>query len=410
MKLTDRAITAPVPAGKADHIAFDSRVPGFGLRSRGDARTWIFQYKIAGHTRRMVIGKATAIKAEKALGIARGLYQRVMDGGDPKNEREIRRAEAANTLGPLVERYLETKKGDLRPRSLAEVKRHLEEHAKPLHKLPVNSITQAVAADRLNDVAKDSGVVAANRMRSSLSAMFVWAMKQGYAERNPVIGTTTRKEKSRERVLNDAELKAIWNGLDGDQYGAIIKLLILTGQRANEIAGLRCSEIDFERNLITLAAERTKNARVHQLPMSAEVREILEARAKQQAQENEKKDENDRDLVFGYREGPFSGWSKAKAALDERLGKALAKPLAHWVPHDLRRTVATRMADLGVQPHVIEAVLNHVSGHKAGVAGIYNRSLYSAEKAAALALWADHVMAVIEGRKSKVVPLQRTGG
>jgi hypothetical protein len=170
MKLTDRSIAAPIPAGKADHIVFDSRVPGFGLRSRGDARTWIFQYKITGHTRRMVIGKATAIKAEKALAVARGLYQRVMDGGDPKNERELRRAEAANTLGPLIDRYLETKKGELRPRSLAEVQRHLEDHAKPLHKLPVNSITQAVVADRLNDVAKDSGVVAANRMRSSLSA------------------------------------------------------------------------------------------------------------------------------------------------------------------------------------------------------------------------------------------------
>src|SRR5262249_22389314 len=197
MKLTDRAITAPVPAGKADHIAFGSRVPGFGLRSRGDARTWIFQYKIAGHTRRMVIGKATAIKAEKALGVARGLYQRVMDGGDPKNERELRRAEAANTLGPLVERYLETKKGELRPRSLAEVERNLNgDHAKALRKLPVNSITQAVVADRLSDVAKHSGVVAANRMRSSLSAMFVWAMQHGYAERNPVIGTPTRKENS----------------------------------------------------------------------------------------------------------------------------------------------------------------------------------------------------------------------
>jgi integrase len=108
--------------------------------------------------------------------------------------------------------------------------------------------------------------------------------------------------------------------------------------------------------------------------------------------------------VFGYGDGPFSGWSKAKAALDERLAGKLK---SHWVAHDLRRTVATRMADLGVQPHVIEAALNHVSGHKAGVAGIYNRSLYSAEKAAALALWAEHVTAVVEDRNSNVVPLQQ---
>jgi integrase len=229
-------------------------------------------------------------------------------------------------------------------------------------------------------------------------------MQRGYADRNPVVGTPTRKEKSRDRVLSDAELKVIWKGLDADQYGAIIKLLMLTGQRANEIAGLRWSEIDFDRDMIVLPAERTKNSRVHQLPMSSTVREIVEARAKEQEGENEKRNEKGRDLVFGYGDGPFSGWSKAKTTLDERLAGKLK---SHWVPHDLRRTVATRMADLGIQPHVIEAVLNHVSGHKAGVAGIYNRSLYSSEKAAALAQWADHVTALIEGRKSNVVPLQQ---
>lgn len=172
MKLTDKAVARPIPAGKTDHIEFDDRVPGFGLRSRGKARTWIFQYKLAGHTRRMVIGKATAIKAEKALAVARGHYQAVMHRGDPKNDRAQRKADAANTLGPLVQRYLEIKKDELRPRSLVEVTRHLEGHAKRLHNLPVGSITQAAAADRLNDIAKESGAVAANRVRSSLSAMF----------------------------------------------------------------------------------------------------------------------------------------------------------------------------------------------------------------------------------------------
>lgn len=213
-----------------------------------------------------------------------------------------------------------------------------------------------------------------------------------------MVGAPRRKEKSRDRVLDDAELKTIWGGLDDDQYGAIIKLLVLTGQRANEIAGLRWPEIDFERGLIVLPAERTKNARVHQVPISDAVRDLLKAR--------EEDRDRKRDLVFGYR-GPFSRWTYSKAALDKKL---VGKVTAHWVPHDLRRTVATRMADLGVQPHVIEALLNHVSGHQAGVAGIYNRSLYTAEKADALALWADHVTAVVEGRRSKVIPLQRTAG
>jgi integrase len=399
MKLTDKAVALSIPAGKSDHIEFDDRVPGFGLRARGKARTWIFQYKLAGHTRRMVIGKATAIKAEKALAVARAHYQAVMHGGDPKNDREQRKADAANTLGPLVERYLAVKKDELRPRSLVEVTRHLLSNAKKLHNLPVGSITQEAVADRLNDIAKESGAVTANRVRSSLSALFTWAMKRGYAVSNPVLGAPKRKEKSRDRVLDDAELKTIWSGLDDDEYGTIIRLLLLTGQRANEIAALRWSEIDFERDLIVLPAERTKNARVHQVPMSVAVRDLLKAR--------EEDRDPKRDLLFGYRNSPFARWSHAKTTLDEKLSGKLT---VHWVPHDLRRTVATRMADLGVQPHVIEATLNHVSGFRSGVAGVYNRSLYTAEKAAALALWACHVTAVVEGRRSNVVPLQRTAG
>ena len=113
-------------------------------------------------------------------------------------------------------------------------------------------------------------------------------------------------------------------------------------------------------------------------------------------------DAEGRDLVFGYGAGPFSGWSQSKAALDAAIGNKIA---VRWTPHDLRRSFATRLADLGVQPHVIEAALNHVSGRPA-VAGIYNRSLYAAEKAKALDLWADHIAAVLAGRKSKVVPLR----
>jgi integrase len=101
----------------------------------------------------------------------------------------------------------------------------------------------------------------------------------------------------------------------------------------------------------------------------------------------------EREPVFGRRSGPFWGWSAAKTALDARTG-----PLKHWTLHDLRRTAATDMADIGIQPHIIEAVLNHVSGHKGGVAGIYNRSAYTAEKAQALARWDEHLRGVVRGR------------
>jgi integrase len=394
MKLTEKTVNLPLPAGKTDHLVFDDMIPGFGLRLReGGSKSWIFQYKLGGKQRRMVLGRATAIKAEKARKIAEQYHAQVGRGQDPAGEKAVRKVQAANTLDELVRRYLEVKKDELRPRSYAEVARHLEVYAKPLHRLPVTSVDRTAVKDRLDQVAKDSGAVTANRMRASMSAMFRWAMTEEPSTANPVISTRKREEKSRDRVLSDAELEVIWNTVDDDHYGTIIRVLMLTGQRANEIAGLRWSEIDFDRGVILLPAERTKNGRAHQLPMAGTVREILEAQPKTEG----------RDLVFGYGAGPFSGWSQSKAALDAAIGDKIA---VRWTPHDLRRTWATRMADLGVQPHVIEAALNHVSGHRAGVAGIYNRSLYAAEKAKAFDLWADHIAAVLDGRKSKVVPLR----
>jgi integrase len=166
-----------------------------------------------------------------------------------------------------------------------------------------------------------------------------------------------------------------------------VRLLILTGQRREEIGGLRWSEFKTDNALITLPGERTKNHRQHDVPLSPTALVAIEATPRRR----------ERDLIFGEGEGPFQGWSRAKAALDKRIAK-----LAHengtagpWRMHDIRRTVATRMADLGVQPHIVEAVLNHVSGHKAGVAGIYNRSVYTAEKRAAMEVWTNHVLKII---------------
>src|SRR5262249_19714492 len=114
-----------------------------------------------------------------------------------------------------------------------------------------------------------------------------------------------------------------------------------------------------------------------------------------------------RDLIFGTGENGFSGWSQATAALEGRIAEKHGAPLPHWTPHDLRRTAATGMADIGVQPHVIEALLHHVSGPKARVAGIYNRASYEREKAQALDMWGDHLLAIVRGRKSKVVALRK---
>ena len=179
-----------------------------------------------------------------------------------------------------------------------------------------------------------------------------------------------------------------------DDYSAIVRLLMLTGCRAEEIAGLSWNEVAGDK--ITLPGLRTKNSRDHVVPLAGPARSILAARPKML----------DCEFVFGRgKDRGFTGWSSCKMLLDDRL-KANGTKVAHWTNHDLRRTAATSMAELGIAPHVIEAVLNHVSGHKAGVAGIYNRASYENEKRAALTLWADRLLEIVEGKVRKVMPLR----
>jgi integrase len=248
-----------------------------------------------------------------------------------------------------------------------------------------------IIADRLGSIEKNSGAVTANRARATMSAMFGWGMREGLVFVNPVANTNKRTERPRDRVLKDPELRLVWQALNGGQYATIIKLLMLTAQRVNEIAGLRWSEIDFDHGVISLPAQRTKNARPHDIPMAPTLRALLEAQPKIDG----------RDLVFGKPGGgPFSGLSRCKERLDARITELNnGAPLAPWVHHDLRRSAATGMADIGIQPHIIEAVLNHVSGHKGGIAGIYNLATYNTEKKQALARWDEHLRAVVCGAR-----------
>jgi len=424
MKLSVKTTGAlKLSAGKQDEIVFDDVIPGFGLRLReGGSRTFVFQYKLGAKQRRMVLGKANASTFDAARKSAKKHYARVQLGEDPASDKAEKKAKAAHTFDAVVPLFTEwqqtrTRKNGsvgLKPRSLVEIERHLLSHAKPLHKLQVANIKRADIATCIATVAKSGGEVTANRVRSSLSSLFSWAMTEGLVEANPVIGTRRNEEKERERVLSPNELSLIWKALLDDQYGAIVKLLMLTGQRKGEIAGLQWPELRDD--MIVLPPERTKNHREHIIPLSVPARAILDAQPKRATADGKM-----RELIFGFGEGPFSGWSGCKEDLDKRIAETNGKPIAEWVLHDLRRTVATRMADLGIQPHVIEAVLNHTSGvqlviegvlnhttgHKAGVAGIYNRSTYEREKRIALELWADDLLAIVEGRESKVTALRR---
>jgi integrase len=376
MRLTTTSIgTLKLDAGVADKIVFDADVPGFGIRIRASgARTWIYQYKLGGRTRRLVLGQVSAIKLAKARDIAADLHAKVRLGGDPASEKRENVRQANNTFGVLVERFLDQYRA--RPRTVAEVQRYLRRYASPLHPAPLGAISLRDIADLLAKVDKATGPATANRMRASLSACFSWGMREGLATANPVINTNKREERTRDRVLSNDELRRVWNAAGDDAFGTIVKLLILTGQRRNEIGELSWSEIDFTNAVVNLPSERTKNKRPHIVPLANTARSLLGSWPRTG------------DKVFG----DFASWSYAKRGLDARGG------VTSWTLHDLRRTTATGMAELGIGPHIVEAVINHVSGHKGGVAGIYNRSSYAAEKAAALARWDAHVSSTVGTR------------
>ena len=367
---------------------WDSEVKGFGARRQVDGVFYYLRYRVGGAQRVKSIGRhGSPWTPDTARSMAKEKLGKVATGADPfAEEAKVRTAE---TLGGELTRYLSRKRAAMKPRAFAEVERHLMNHAKPLHRLRLGEIDRRSVALRLAEIEEASGPIARNRVRSSLSAFFAWAVTEGFIETNPVTGTAKAEEGGgRERVLSPAELAEIWAALENDQFGDIVRLLVLTGQRREEIGGLRWSEIDFERGLIVLPPARTKNKRLHEIPLSPLAQAILKRQPRR------------RDLIFGIGKGGFSGWSDCKARLDQRVltarqeTKAKAKPLADWRLHDLRRTAATQMAELGVLPHIIEAILNHVSGHRAGVAGIYNRARYEGEMREALERWEHYVEVV----------------
>ncbi len=370
-----------VPPGKSSIILWDAALPGFGVRiNAGGTRSFVAQYRnAAGLTKRIRLGRYDAMPIDDARRLARSTLAKAVTGIDPAEEKAKAKARSAVTLGSMADAYLAACENRLKPRTHREVARHLRTHWAPLRDRHISRIVRADVAAVLREIASGRGPIAANRARASLSACYTWALGEGMAETNPVNGTNkAADDPERDHVLTDAELAAVWKACGDDDHGRIVRLLILTGQRRIEVGDMARSEISVA--LWHIPGSRTKNRRPHDVPLSALTLDVL---AGAPAREG-------RDLVFGTRAGGFSGWSKAKRELDARIAAsgAIVRP---WRLHDLRRTAATGMANLGILPHVIEAVLNHVSGHRAGVAGIYNRATYANEKRAALDAWAVHI-------------------
>jgi integrase len=407
VRLTDRsAVTLVLPAGKTDDVFWDVELPGFGCRVRSGgkrvARSWLAQYRANGQQHRESLGDIRRVKIEDARRAARKIFAQVELGIDPSAEKAKARTAAAAatlTLGAVADRYLVIKQPMLRPNTYAQTVSYLTDHWRQLRDRPLADIKRAEVAAQLQDLAKNRGQIAAARARGQLSALFTWAMREGLVEHNPVANTNSPDAgvKPRDRVLSSDELKAIWAACLDDDFSRILRLLILTGCRRDEIGDLEWSEIDFDdTGTLTIPGKRIKNGRTLQLKLPAVALDILRAVPRRDGFVH----------LFGKPGKGFTSWSNGMRLFQARM-VAAGTSLPHWTLHDLRRSTATHMAELGIQPHVIEALLNHVSGHKRGVAGIYNRASYTRETAAALQLWAEHLTAVIEGRKRKIVPMKR---
>jgi integrase len=236
-------------------------------------------------------------------------------------------------------------------------------------------------------------------MLSCLSKMFSWLVQHRRVSQNPC-KDVHRPEAStaRDRVLIDAEIVKFWRATDAErkELSALLKLLLLTGCRLNEVAGMTRTELSDDGATWNIPGSRTKNKRPHVVPLAHLARELLNS---------VKPIAGEAGLVFTTTgRSPVSGWSKIKRRLDE------AMKIPPWRLHDLRRTTATGMAEIGIAPHIVEAALNHISGAKAGVAGTYNRAAYAEEKRAALERWALHVQGLVSERPANVVKMRKATG
>lgn len=392
MKLNKSAVERlALPAGKTDFIAWDDAMPGFGVRVReGGRKSYVVQYRVGHQQRRAKIGDVRKIDLEAARRAAKRMLGAVALDRDPAAEKAAAKAKARHTMAAILPRFLERQRARVRPRSMPAIELHMKRWA-PLHSIPMHLITRRDVAARLGEIESEFGPNPARGARVALSAFFAWAMREGLCEANPVIATNNLPPvKARERVLSDAELVAIWHGCEGlGDFGSIVRLLMLTGCRRDEIAELRWSEVDGD--TLRLPGERTKNGRPLVLPLPGLGLDVLKSVPRREG----------RDRLFGKAaEAGFRNWTFAKDRLDAKI------KLDPWRLHDLRRTFASGLARLGVEIATIEQCLNHRSGTFAGIVGVYQHHDFLAEKRRAMGLWNDHIGALVRGTERKILSLR----
>jgi integrase len=378
------------PAEKAFREVYDAKATGLSCRIGAKTKTFYFEYRVGNRKKRSPIGRFPATSIPEAREECARLSGAVRKGADPQHERKA--AAAAPTVLERAEAYLTAMAKKLKPGTLDQSRRNLIKYAAPLHRRPLAQLRRADIAALHDALTRDAGPIQANRVRATISAFLTWAEYRGEVESNVANRVPDNTEASRERVLSDDELRAVWTATAGaGSYHRIVRLALLTGCRRGELGGMRWSELDLDAALWTIPSERIKGKVAHEVPLSALALAQLPLQRP------------GLDSVFGEADASFQGWSRCKDRLDARLDESMAP----WGLHDLRRTLSTRLHEAGVMPHVVEAILAHSDGHKAGVAGVYNRATYRQQKREALELWAQLVAAIVGVTMEAVVPLCR---
>jgi integrase len=400
------------------------------------AKSWALRYRAAGTPKKFTIGSYPAIGLAAARKRAQKALAEVVDGVDPsarkKAAREVQKA--ANSTVDRVESVVDT-----------YVKDYLAKKAKPswakeAERLLRVEVIPKFGNKRLGDLTDDDihkllkeiaerAPITANRTFAVFRKLCHWTMSRDggrLIKTSPCDGVEMpTAERARERVLDDAEIKLAWQAFEslGWPFGPIGKLLLLTGARRDEVASMEWRELDLEAGVWRIPKERTKNKRAHEVPLSATAVDILKGLPRVEPKRG--KDGKVRPaLVFSTTGATaVSGFSRAKDAIDAAIMVRLQEEAKargdnpeeikapDWVIHDLRRTVATNLQKLGVRLEVTEAVLNHVSGSRAGIVGIYQRHEWAAEKRQALDAWARRLDAIVTGAEaSNIVELAKARG
>lgn len=390
-QLTARRLAA-LKAGPRQYDVLDGTVPGLMLRVNLDgSKRWTLRYRHGRRQRRMVLGRFPGVGLSKAREKARRELAKVDDGQDPAASKRERRE--ADTFADLAKLYI-AQWAQPRKKSWKDDSRMLESEVLPHlgHRI-AREITRRDVRELVEDTARLGHPIMANRVRALLSKVFAFGIGQDIVDVNPVSGVPRPGvERARDRVLSDDEIRRFWRALDAQPLPmcAFYRLRLITAQRGGEVAGMRWADVDLDSGWWVIPSEFSKNKMRHAVPLTAPALEILRAlRASAQ-----------KDTVFvGARS------KRLRAAALREAAEKKAK-MFDFVPHDLRRTAATRMGSAGIPRDVIGYVLNHA---EPGVTKVYDRASRDAEKRVALEAWARELTRILEDKPqpADVLPFAR---